>query len=254
MSYIGSNIKKIRKLKKLSQADFAQLFNLARPSVGAYEEGRSEPKIDTIVEISNIFGISIDLLLKKELTVNDLFKIESFNKKMDQAHVKKGKGRKIELHIIQHDQYSDYIININNKDFITSKTESITIPKITEAKGVLRVFEMNHHYMSQNNEGLRAGDYLLCVLTSNFVEERVYLIVINNEIKIARLIKLAETSLELAPDNNHYPPFTIDKNQITEAWEVLGAYTSHLPKPSQINLRLSDLEAQLKHLTDQVRK
>ncbi|MCZ6899785.1 MAG: transcriptional regulator, partial [Bacteroidetes bacterium] len=34
MSYIGKNIKKIRTIKKLSQAQFAQLFNLARPSVG----------------------------------------------------------------------------------------------------------------------------------------------------------------------------------------------------------------------------
>ena len=34
MSFIGKNIKKIRTVKNLSQAGFAQLFNLARPSVG----------------------------------------------------------------------------------------------------------------------------------------------------------------------------------------------------------------------------
>jgi transcriptional regulator with XRE-family HTH domain len=73
MGIIGKNIRKIRTVKKLSQAAFAELFNLARPSVGAYEEGRSEPKIDTLIQIAQYFGISIDSLLTKELTINDLF-------------------------------------------------------------------------------------------------------------------------------------------------------------------------------------
>ncbi len=72
MSIIGKNIRKIRTVKKLSQAAFAEIFNLARPSVGAYEEERSEPKLETVIQIANYFGISIDSLLTKELTINDL--------------------------------------------------------------------------------------------------------------------------------------------------------------------------------------
>ncbi|MCK5699873.1 MAG: helix-turn-helix transcriptional regulator, partial [Cyclobacteriaceae bacterium] len=59
MSSIGKNIKKIRTVKKLSQAAFAEIFSLARPSVGAYEEVRAEPKVDTIIQIANYFGISV---------------------------------------------------------------------------------------------------------------------------------------------------------------------------------------------------
>ena len=59
MSYVGKNIKRIRSVKKLSQADFAKLFNLARPSVGAYEEGRSEPKIQTLLDIAQKFGLNL---------------------------------------------------------------------------------------------------------------------------------------------------------------------------------------------------
>ena len=36
MSIIGKNIRKIRTVKKLSQAAFAEIFNLARPSVGVH--------------------------------------------------------------------------------------------------------------------------------------------------------------------------------------------------------------------------
>lgn len=87
MSYIGKNIKKIRTVKKINQADFADLFGLARASVGSYEEGRAEPKIETVIAIANHFGISIDLLLKKELTVNELYRFDIFKPELQQSLV-----------------------------------------------------------------------------------------------------------------------------------------------------------------------
>jgi transcriptional regulator with XRE-family HTH domain len=53
MSYFGRNIRKIRAAKNISQSSFADLFKLTRASIGAYEEGRAEAKIDTIIEIAD---------------------------------------------------------------------------------------------------------------------------------------------------------------------------------------------------------
>ncbi|MCT4664705.1 MAG: helix-turn-helix domain-containing protein [Flavobacteriales bacterium] len=75
MSTFGKNIKKIRKAKNLSQLAFAELFDLKRPTLGAYEEDRSMPKIDTVIRIANHFGISIDILLTQEVTINQLSNI-----------------------------------------------------------------------------------------------------------------------------------------------------------------------------------
>ena len=74
MSYFGKNIRKIRSLKSLSQQAFAELFELKRGTLGAYEEGRSEPKLETLIKIANYFSIPIDDLLTTELTVNNLLK------------------------------------------------------------------------------------------------------------------------------------------------------------------------------------
>ena len=74
MSFFGKNIKKIRGVKGLSQQAFADLFDLKRGTLGAYEEGRSEPKIDTIILIANHFSIAIGDMLTAELTVNQLLK------------------------------------------------------------------------------------------------------------------------------------------------------------------------------------
>ncbi len=74
MSYIGKNIRKIRISKKLTQTEFAELFDLKRTAVGSYEEGRAEPKIETLIKIADYYKLSLDQLLRKELTVNEIFK------------------------------------------------------------------------------------------------------------------------------------------------------------------------------------
>ena len=77
MSFFGKNIRKIRIAKKMSQTEFANLFNLKRTALGSYEEGRAEAKIDTIIKIADYFKLSLDQLLRKELTINDIFHFKS---------------------------------------------------------------------------------------------------------------------------------------------------------------------------------
>lgn len=72
MSFIGRNIKKIRTTKGLSQTEFGKLFGITRGSIGSYEEGRAEPKIETLKTIANKFSISLDAIITAELTVNQL--------------------------------------------------------------------------------------------------------------------------------------------------------------------------------------
>jgi len=72
MSLIGQNIRKIRSVKSLSQQGFADLFKITRASVGAYEEGRAEPKTDTSIQIARYFKLTLDQLITKELSVNNI--------------------------------------------------------------------------------------------------------------------------------------------------------------------------------------
>ena len=79
MSFFGKNIRKIRSIKKISQSEFASIFDLSRASVGSYEEGRAEPKIEIINKVAKYFSITIDELINKELTVNELYHFDVGN-------------------------------------------------------------------------------------------------------------------------------------------------------------------------------
>lgn len=76
MTYFGTNLKKIRQIKGLSQQAFAELIDLNRGVISSYEEGRAEPKIETLLRIANYFGISTDDIISKPLTVNQLANFE----------------------------------------------------------------------------------------------------------------------------------------------------------------------------------
>jgi transcriptional regulator with XRE-family HTH domain len=71
-SILSKNIKKLRLFKRLNQTEFADLFELTRASIGAYEEGRAEPKLVTLMKIASHFKLTIDELIRKELTVNQI--------------------------------------------------------------------------------------------------------------------------------------------------------------------------------------
>lgn len=80
MSFFGANIKTVRQAKGLSQQAFADLFDLNRGVIGAYEEGRSEPKIATLLTVVHYFNLDLDQFLTVPLKIDDLNKPENFEK------------------------------------------------------------------------------------------------------------------------------------------------------------------------------
>ena len=61
---IANQILNIRKEQKLTQEEFGRLFYVTRQTVSNWENGKSYPDLQILVDISNRFEISLDLLLK----------------------------------------------------------------------------------------------------------------------------------------------------------------------------------------------
>lgn len=82
MSFFGTNIKKIRQVKGLSQKAFADMFDLNRGVISSYEEGRAEPKIETILKVAHHFNLNLDKLLTEPLQVNQLVSVSDIDQLM----------------------------------------------------------------------------------------------------------------------------------------------------------------------------
>src|ERR1700710_854822 len=70
MSLAGRNLKYLRKLRGWTQEEFANKLKIKRSLLGAYEEERAEPRIEVLEQIRNIFKLSLDDLLLKDLSEN----------------------------------------------------------------------------------------------------------------------------------------------------------------------------------------
>ena len=51
---IGTRIKELREKKRLTQPELAEIINIKRPSITAYESGNQLPPVDTLIKIAFI--------------------------------------------------------------------------------------------------------------------------------------------------------------------------------------------------------
>ena len=56
-------LKKIRKQKKLNQQKVAFDLHISRESLSHYENGKREPSLELLVEMSKYFNVSINFLI-----------------------------------------------------------------------------------------------------------------------------------------------------------------------------------------------
>ena len=249
MSYIGSNIKKIRKLKKLSQADFAQLFNLARPSVGAYEEGRSEPSIERLIVLSNYFDIPIDILVKNDLrTAKDTSFIEVGNKRV-LFPVTVNETNEDLIDIIPVKASAGYLEGYADPEYI-EQLEKIKLPFLPT--GTHRAFPIKGDSMLP----VKDGSFIVARFVddiSNIKDGRTYVVLTKEDGLVYKRIYKEESALILHSDNKIYLPYTVNLNDVLELWEFTCCintqeYSEDELKLSSIVNMFRDLKVELKSI------
>lgn len=65
---LSANIRYLRKSNGFTQKEFASLLNVEVPAISKYENGSTSLSVDKLLNVSEFFGISVDDLLKKDLS------------------------------------------------------------------------------------------------------------------------------------------------------------------------------------------
>ena len=68
MVKINENIRHLRKKKGWTQEKFSNKIGIKRSLVGAYEEGRSDPRLNNLLKMCEVFSISLDNILRKDVS------------------------------------------------------------------------------------------------------------------------------------------------------------------------------------------
>ena len=252
MKYIQANIKHLRMLKKFSQERFAEELGWSRSMVGSYEEGRSEPPIDRLIDLSNYFNIPIDILVKNDLRLaKDTSFIEIGNKRV-LFPVTVNEDNEDLIEIIPAKATAGYLEGYSDPEYI-EQLQKIKLPFLPT--GTHRAFPIKGDSMLPVKDGsfvvaryvddisdLKNGKtYILLTKDDGLVYKRVY-----NSIE-------EDNSLLLSSDNTMYRPYKVPLEHILELWEFTCCintqeYDEKELKLSSIMTMFQELNVQLKSI------
>jgi len=228
MSFFGKNIKKIRGVKGLSQQAFAEVFDLKRATLGAYEEGRSEPKIETIIKIANYFSISIDAMLTSELTVNELLRFKGDLTIANETIVRE---QFAVIPCITEQNSKDYIKCYNKENFIKDMPK-VQLPINTEKQ--FRAFTVANLEMTSHDKGFFPKD----IVIGEFVPKNVIkklnngtlvLVLVNDEL-VLRSLYVTKNEMVLRADHKNIEDKIYDLKEVDELWRIRYTFFKRLPE------------------------
>lgn len=76
--YLGSNLKYLIKKSEINQTKIAKKFAISDGQMSSYING-TQPKLDFLIKVSEYFNVSIDTLLKVDLTKGIVLEVEPKN-------------------------------------------------------------------------------------------------------------------------------------------------------------------------------
>jgi len=246
MSFFGKNIKKIRKVKNLSQQAFADLFELKRATLGAYEEGRSEPKIETIIKVANYFSIYIDQLLTRELTVNELLKFKG-DITTDINELTQEKFT--EIPCITESNMVDYTLYSDKATFV-NQMPKLQLPVKNNLE--LRGFTITNLEMTSHDKGLYPNDivvghYFPVNKIKELLNGTLVLVLVSGKL-ILRRIYVLKDKVVLRADHSNIEDKEFEKKNIKEIWKIKYSFFKRIPEFKD------DLEDQLSILANELNK
>jgi transcriptional regulator with XRE-family HTH domain len=213
MSQAGQNLKYLRKLRGWTQEEFANKLGIKRSLIGAYEEERADPRIDILEIISDIFKLTLDELLLKDLSnTGSSYLAKRRQQKMMSA------DRNV-IHFVPVKAAAGYLAGYADTEFI-DELNTFTLPMMSG--GNYRAFEIIGDSMLPTPSGsIIVGEKVDSL--EDIKNNMAYIVVSRNEgIVYKRVVKnnKAKNKLTLVSDNPQYQPYQVNADDVVELWQA----------------------------------
>jgi transcriptional regulator with XRE-family HTH domain len=212
MSVAGKNLKYLRKLRGWTQEEFAAKLKIKRSLLGAYEEERAEPRIEVLEIVGDLFKLTLDELLRKELS-------DARGSYLSKRRAQKMAAASNEIQLVPIKAAAGYLAGYADPEFL-DELNTFTLPMM--APGTYRAFEIVGDSMLPTVSGsVIVGEKVedLEAVKSN----QTYVVVSRNEgIVYKRVLKnnKSRTKLTMVSDNTAYQPYNMNADDVLEVWKA----------------------------------
>ncbi|MCH7402766.1 XRE family transcriptional regulator [Belliella kenyensis] len=223
--YIHGNIKFLRKQRGLTQEVAAQAVGISRSKLAGYELNINPP-LDVVLMISDYFGVSVDLLLRRDLQSLSAYKLRQV---LETDQYLKGKhlrilattvdtqGREL-IEVVSQRAKASYLAGFSDPEFI-EELPRFSLPFLPSDKKY-RVFQIDGDSMLP----LPDGAWIVCEYVDDWTkikDGQRYVLVTEQD---GVTFKIAYSQVEdkervlLCSSNPIYKPFYVAVSDLREVW------------------------------------
>ena len=183
-----TRLKDLRAQTRYSQEDVGKLIGISRTTYASYEQGHREPDNATLIKLAKLFNVTSDYLLGVEnlipVTYDDIINVPLI------GSVKAGADG------LAYEDFEGYTSFLSD-DVVSGK----------------EYFALKVKGDSMIGDGINPGDIALIQKDAEFVQGKIYVVIIDNEEATLKHVIKSDGTIILQPSNQLYPTQIITGEQ-----------------------------------------
>ncbi|NMC37307.1 MAG: helix-turn-helix domain-containing protein [Bacteroidales bacterium] len=238
--YFTSNIKFLRKRRGRTQDEVAAALNLKRSTLSGYENGVAQPGIEILVSFSGYFNMSIDTLLKIDMTKLSESQLGELERGYD-AYIKGSNLRVLattvnsenreNIELVAEKAKAGYTTGYADPEYI-GELPVFRLPFLSD-KRKYRTFQLKGDSMLPIPDGSWVtGEYVQD--WSELISGKAYVVFTINDGIVFKIVEnrlMTDGRLVLYSLNPVYEPYEVHINEVKEIWKFVNYISDELPEP-----------------------
>jgi len=233
MTIVNKNVKFLRGRSGWTQKQLAEKLGLKQSVIGSYEEERATPPLSCLLDISQLFQVSLDVLTRLDLSTTP-------EKEWTQPVLGRPRSKEVlaitvdprgheNVELVLQKASAGYLSGYQDPEFVKDLPK-IALPVLPKNR-TYRAFEIQGDSMLPIQPGsIVFGEYQENL--NSLKNGKPYVLVTQQEgIVFKRVFSFADQDgkLLLVSDNRTYAPYAIDAADLLEIWSAKGFFTTRFP-------------------------
>lgn len=257
MSLIGLNLKHLRRKAGYTQEELANRLDVKRSLIGAYEEGRAEPRADLLVRIAKLFHVPLETMISASVDPEyapprvPVADLAGKNLRILSISVDAKDTEGIEL--VPAKAAAGYLNGYADPEYIEELTR-FYLPIFP--KGTYRAFEISGDSMLP----IPSGSIIFAEYVQDWTSIRdneLYVVITGSDgIVFKRVFNrmVKDGSLLMRSDNPDFEDFTIKLEDLIEVWKFRAYLSTQAPAPDAGMIHLSRIVKDLQQSVDDIKR
>ena len=239
--HVNKNLKFLRTRQGWTQKQMAEKLGLKQSVIGAYEEERAIPPLACLLDVSEMFNVSLDDLTRKDLsrTTEKKLNEQQYSRGKEVLAITVDKENNENIELVAQKASAGYLNGYQDPEFV-GELPKISLP-VFPRNATYRAFEIKGDSMLPIQSGtIVFGEYVENL--TSIKNGKTYILVTRQEgIVFKRVFNFIneEKKFLLVSDNRQYEPYAVEPDDILEVWSAKGFFSTKFPEVENITPAVS---------------